>query len=223
MARFGLRAMWPATTVARATFKGEPARAMFSGIAAHSILRLNLPFTAAFALLLGSLGHAFGWPFVRGGSQVLSGRHGRLPAIARRRGDHRPRGAQQSGPARGAGGALRPHPAPDPWYRRRRARPRLPAQSRKVPLRPGRVQARLGPQGADPVDRGRLQPGGYRPPRRDDAGNRCRRERGLGRPAPRAPLRAPFSADPFRSQPRPPTASTPPGPTATCPPAPRST
>ena len=57
------------TTVARATFKGQPARAMFAGMAGHSMLELDKPFTAAAALLLGTLGHAVGWPFVRGGSR----------------------------------------------------------------------------------------------------------------------------------------------------------
>jgi phytoene dehydrogenase-like protein len=71
MANFGIRAMWPATTLARATFKTQPARAMFAGMAGHSMLELDKPFTSAAALLLGTLGHAVGWPFVRGGSQVL--------------------------------------------------------------------------------------------------------------------------------------------------------
>jgi phytoene dehydrogenase-like protein len=72
MAHFGLRGMWPATTLARAAFKGQPARAMFAGMAGHSMLELDKPFTAAAALLLGTLGHVVGWPFVGGGSQVLA-------------------------------------------------------------------------------------------------------------------------------------------------------
>jgi phytoene dehydrogenase-like protein len=72
LTRFGLRAIWPATTLARAVFKGQPARAMFTGMAGHSMLELDKPFTSAAALVLGTLGHAVGWPFVRGGSQVLT-------------------------------------------------------------------------------------------------------------------------------------------------------
>jgi phytoene dehydrogenase-like protein len=72
LAGFGLRAMWPASYLARAVFRGEPARAMLGGMAGHSMLPLEKPFTAAAALLLGTLGHSHGWPFVRGGSQALS-------------------------------------------------------------------------------------------------------------------------------------------------------
>jgi phytoene dehydrogenase-like protein len=72
MVGFGIRAMWPASTLARVSFKGAPARALFSGMAGHSMLPLNQPFTAAVALLLGTLGHAFGWPFAKGGSQALT-------------------------------------------------------------------------------------------------------------------------------------------------------
>jgi phytoene dehydrogenase-like protein len=72
LARFGLRALLPATTVARRSFRGETARGLFAGLAAHSMLPLERPPSAAFGLMLGLLGHAVGWPFPRGGSQALS-------------------------------------------------------------------------------------------------------------------------------------------------------
>ena len=72
LARFGLRALLPATTVARSSFRGARARALFAGLAAHSMLPLVRPPSAAFGLMLGLLGHAVGWPFPRGGSQALS-------------------------------------------------------------------------------------------------------------------------------------------------------
>jgi phytoene dehydrogenase-like protein len=72
LARFGLRALLPATTVARRSFRGARARGLFAGLAAHSMLPLERPPSAAFALMLGLLGHAVGWPFPRGGSQALS-------------------------------------------------------------------------------------------------------------------------------------------------------
>jgi phytoene dehydrogenase-like protein len=72
LARFGLRAALPATTVARLSFRGEKARGLFAGLAAHSMLRLDRPPSAAFGLMLGLLGHAVGWPLLRGGSQALS-------------------------------------------------------------------------------------------------------------------------------------------------------
>jgi phytoene dehydrogenase-like protein len=72
LARFGLRAMLPATTVARRSLRSARARGVFAGLAAHSMLPLERPPSAAFALMLGLLGHAVGWPFPRGGSQAIA-------------------------------------------------------------------------------------------------------------------------------------------------------
>src|SRR5579884_1041716 len=72
LARFGARALLPATTLARVSFRGAKARGLFAGLAAHSMLPLDRPPSAAFGLMLGLLGHAFGWPFPRGGAQRLS-------------------------------------------------------------------------------------------------------------------------------------------------------
>src|SRR5436305_473121 len=72
LARFGLRAVLPATTVARRSFRGTRARGLFAGLAAHSMLPLERPPSAAFGLMLGLLGHAVGWPFPRGGSQAVA-------------------------------------------------------------------------------------------------------------------------------------------------------
>jgi phytoene dehydrogenase-like protein len=68
MARFGLTGVQSAQRVAGRRFDGEPARALFGGIACHAMLPLTAPGTAAFGLLLGMLGHAVGWPVVEGGS-----------------------------------------------------------------------------------------------------------------------------------------------------------
>jgi phytoene dehydrogenase-like protein len=70
--RFGVRAIQPATRLARAWFVDEPAKALVAGLAAHSILPLEFWATAAVGLVLGLAGHAVGWPIVRGGSQNLS-------------------------------------------------------------------------------------------------------------------------------------------------------
>jgi phytoene dehydrogenase-like protein len=72
LTRFGLRAIWPATRFARRTFEGEPARALFAGLAAHSILPLESIASASFGLVLGLTGHAVGWPLPRGGSQAIA-------------------------------------------------------------------------------------------------------------------------------------------------------
>lgn len=72
LARFGLAAMLPARRLAEWAFKGPQARALFAGLAAHSIQSLEQPFTAAFGLVLGTLGHVVGWPLPRGGSQQIA-------------------------------------------------------------------------------------------------------------------------------------------------------
>jgi phytoene dehydrogenase-like protein len=71
-ARFGMLALLPATVLARLAFKQTRAKALLASLAAHSILPLERPASAAFGLVLGMLGHAVGWPVVRGGSQHLA-------------------------------------------------------------------------------------------------------------------------------------------------------
>ncbi len=68
MARFGLPALLPAIALARLAFREPAARAMFAGLAAHSMLSLGQPLSASFGLVLGMLAHAVGWPVARGGS-----------------------------------------------------------------------------------------------------------------------------------------------------------
>jgi phytoene dehydrogenase-like protein len=71
MARFGLLAAWPAKLLAETLYKGERARALFAGLAAHSIQPLERAPTAAFGLMLGILAHGVGWPVPKGGSQSI--------------------------------------------------------------------------------------------------------------------------------------------------------
>jgi phytoene dehydrogenase-like protein len=73
LTRFGLSAVWPARALAKTLFRGERARAAFAGVAAHSMLSLDHPLSAAFGLVLGASAHAVGWPMARGGSQKLGG------------------------------------------------------------------------------------------------------------------------------------------------------
>ncbi len=70
--RFGSRALLPADWFARLAFRGERARALFAGMAAHSILPLEWALTAAFGLALLATAHTTGWVLVRGGTQRLS-------------------------------------------------------------------------------------------------------------------------------------------------------
>jgi phytoene dehydrogenase-like protein len=72
MAQFGLHAIRSASGLAKSLFKGEHARGFFAGLAAHSIMPLDRPLTAAFGLILCILGHSVGWPMPRGGSQRIA-------------------------------------------------------------------------------------------------------------------------------------------------------
>lgn len=72
LARFGLLALRSARALAQSRFRGEPARALFAGMAAHSLLPLERPPSAAFGLVLGITAHAAGWPIPRGGSQRIA-------------------------------------------------------------------------------------------------------------------------------------------------------
>jgi phytoene dehydrogenase-like protein len=72
LARFGLPALLPASTLARLAFRDDPARALFGGIAAHATTPLDSSPSAAFCFVLALAGHAVGWPLVRGGSQQLT-------------------------------------------------------------------------------------------------------------------------------------------------------
>ena len=68
LGRFGLSALRTADGLARSAFKGERARALLAGCAAHAMLPLERRPSAAFGLVLLALGHRVGWPFPRGGS-----------------------------------------------------------------------------------------------------------------------------------------------------------
>ncbi|MEA2419889.1 MAG: hypothetical protein QOE60_2095, partial [Thermoleophilaceae bacterium] len=72
LARFGLRGLRSAAGLAGSRFDGERARALFAGCAAHSMLSLRAPLSAAFGLVLAVSAHAVGWPVARGGSQRLA-------------------------------------------------------------------------------------------------------------------------------------------------------
>jgi phytoene dehydrogenase-like protein len=72
LARFAARGLRSARGLAEASFVTEEARALFGGLAAHSMLSLEQSPSAAFGLILGLSGHLFGWPVPRGGARQIS-------------------------------------------------------------------------------------------------------------------------------------------------------
>ena len=72
LARFGLQGLRPAYGLAKSALKGDHARALFAGNAAHSMVPLTQSPTAAFGLTLVAAGHAVGWPIAQGGSRSIS-------------------------------------------------------------------------------------------------------------------------------------------------------
>jgi phytoene dehydrogenase-like protein len=72
LARFGLDAIRSAQALADANFETGTARALFGGCAAHSLLPFDREATSAIGLVLLLVGHAYGWPFPRGGSENIA-------------------------------------------------------------------------------------------------------------------------------------------------------
>jgi phytoene dehydrogenase-like protein len=71
LAVLGIGGVWPASLLARRMLRGRRGEALFAGLAAHSVLPLDAPFTAAVGLVFGATAHARGWPVALGGSQAI--------------------------------------------------------------------------------------------------------------------------------------------------------
>ena len=61
----------PASILAK-RFNSEEAKALIAGLAAHSIAPFSSPATASVGVMLGAIGHHYGWPLARGGSQSIA-------------------------------------------------------------------------------------------------------------------------------------------------------
>ena len=72
MARFGLPALQSARAFVERTFKTVQAKALFGGIAGHSVLPMEWRGSGAYGMVLTIGAHADGWPVARGGSQKLA-------------------------------------------------------------------------------------------------------------------------------------------------------
>lgn len=71
MAKFGLKALPPATWIAR-LFKTERGKALWAGMVAHALQPLDNWATSAYGLMLLGAGHEVGWPIPIGGSQAIA-------------------------------------------------------------------------------------------------------------------------------------------------------
>ena len=217
LARFGLPALLPATSLARLAFRraggtravrrdGGPLDAP-PGPAAERLVRPRAGAARARGRVAdGARRERRDRRRARGGG-----------AIAGRGVRHRPPGGRDRGPAARAGVPARRHAPPGARDGRRPAAGRLSPAARGVPLRPRRVQGRLGARRPDPVAR----PGDRCAPARSTSAARTARS-----PRPRTPSaaaatrRSPTSSSSSRrspTRPAPRRASTSPGRTATSP------
>lgn len=72
MARLGMRGFPSALKITNRVFRTERAKALFAGLAAHSVLSLDEPLSSAFGIIIGAVAHAIGWPIPRGGAQAIT-------------------------------------------------------------------------------------------------------------------------------------------------------
>jgi phytoene dehydrogenase-like protein len=71
LSRFGMHALLPATLIEK-YFSSEKGKALWAGMAAHSMLPLNHVATSAIGLILLTTAHKRGWPIPKGGSQSIA-------------------------------------------------------------------------------------------------------------------------------------------------------
>src|SRR5271157_2227238 len=72
LGRLGVVAFPSATSLAEHWFHNRRTKALFAGLAAHSVLALDEPLSAGVGLVLGTAAHAVGWPIPRGGAQSIT-------------------------------------------------------------------------------------------------------------------------------------------------------
>ena len=72
LARLGLLGFSSASSTAHSWFKSARTRALWAGLAAHSVLSLDEPLASAFGIIFAATAHAVGWPIPRGGAQSIT-------------------------------------------------------------------------------------------------------------------------------------------------------
>jgi phytoene dehydrogenase-like protein len=70
--RFARWALQPAGKLARNQFKGEKAKGLFAGMAAHGMLPFEKMVSSAAGIVLMIQAHRKGWPMVKGGTQQMA-------------------------------------------------------------------------------------------------------------------------------------------------------
>src|SRR3954466_16115627 len=70
--RFGLQGLPNVSWLANRYFDTDAGKALVAGAAAHGMLDLTRPLTAALGMFLGMMSHHQGWPLIEGGSQKLA-------------------------------------------------------------------------------------------------------------------------------------------------------
>lgn len=71
MSRFGLKALQPATRLAK-KFQTEKAKGLWAGMAAHALQPLSNISTSAIAMVLITAAHVRGWPLPKGGTASIA-------------------------------------------------------------------------------------------------------------------------------------------------------
>jgi len=72
LARLALVGFPSAVALSQHWFRNPRTKALFAGLAAHSVLALDEPLSASFGVILGAAAHAVGWPIPRGGAQSIT-------------------------------------------------------------------------------------------------------------------------------------------------------
>lgn len=78
LVRFGAAAGLPAHVLSK-VWRGESARALFAGVAAHAFRPFGTLASSAIGFTLGAAAHRYGWPVARGGSQAIA--HAMIAAL----------------------------------------------------------------------------------------------------------------------------------------------
>lgn len=71
LAKFGLNAIQPASLLVKG-FKTKQARGLWAGMSAHAIQPFSNWASSAIGLILAAVGHKYGWPIPKGGSQSIA-------------------------------------------------------------------------------------------------------------------------------------------------------